>query len=143
MLLLILNLEAEGAVVAPVNIGAGIGSGEKEYYGTTIDALIAQKNQAQAIAKIAVSQASNPVNATNPAKQNRQLKREIERAGLPWNGFYTDVLAEARSKALTELIRSEANQQRLDLLKLQDMIEGFAGLSLQYEDDEAAIMLLL
>jgi len=142
MLLLLLNLQPAVVVAAP-NLSAGIGSGEKEYHGLAIDALIAQKNQAQAIAKVALSQASNPVNATNPAKQNRQLKREIERAGLPWNGFYTDVLAQARSKALTELIRSEANQQRIDLLKLQAMIEGFAGQSLQYEDDEAAIMLLL
>lgn len=126
--------------VASVTASAISGNGSREHYGLVLDALIAEKNASQVIAKIAILQADRPVKTV---KRNRQLRREIERNGLAWDGFYADLLSQARGQVLTEQIKAEYDGRLLEAQALQQQIARLVDDQILIDNNAALALLLL
>ena len=110
-----------------------------EHYGMTLDALIAQKNAAQVIAKVAIQQANT---TAKTAKSKRQLRRAIEQSGLAWNGFYADLLGQARGQMLNEQLSAVQDDRLLKAQALQQQIAGLIAEQIRMDDDDAIMLLL-
>jgi len=135
------TIAGNGSFVSPVtpsNTNAGRGS--HEHYGLVIDARIEQRKALEVIAKVAIKQVEKP---RSESHRKQQLTHEIAKADLAFNAFYVDLLANARSQVLTEQIRAEMNNQRLDAIYLQQLITKALAKKVDDDDIEAITAMML